>query len=664
MPPKKRPGHEPAGDIDGPTLRHLATIGTKSGLVKILTTLQQGGWLASSMCKSGRKVKRRLDQAVRLHSDTSTPYGTVMQPMSLPCPDLPAWQFVHPMALIYHLSSISMAFADMLLSVYTQPEPLHVVFYCDEVCPGNPLRPEKSRTLQCLYWTFLEFPDWLLCRTAAWMCLGTIRSTVVEKLPGGLSQLVALVMKTFFSPSGESMESGFTVCHGQDRVILKAVFGGFLCDEKAHKQVIDCKGASGWKPCLSCRNVMTRLDRDAMLANGAVPVSHPLPNDFDRHTNESVHAVVDYLSQAKSSLPSRQYEEQCSLLGFNTNEHGVMLDRNMRRFHRPVDHCIRDWMHVLVNGGVANFEVFNIINAMGRVGIRLSQLREFIVKFTLPSKHGKVNANWLGQQRFSRKKKTLSSFAGVMLSLVPIINCFLEDVLQATGALPEHVRCFGLLTKMLSLFQLGPTGAASHAAVLKDVVLEHARLYSRLYPNSCTPKFHQLLHIDDNIAFLGKALSCFTTERKHCDIKRCALHVFRHIDNTSIKHVLNEQCEKIAHPSESLFVRSCLVKPKPTVSDELYQSRQALLRVGGVQTGDVVYLSSHVVGRVDGFWAHAGVATIIAQLSLYKASGPKLWDTSDPVTKFTDAEEIADVVAWSVMQGTTIRVLPPYIGLV
>ena len=663
MPSNKRRSTPPP-DIDDHTLRSLATIGTKSGLARVLTTLSRGGWLASEMCASQRLVKRRVDTAVRVHADAETPYGRVMQPMSLPSTSLPSWQVVHPLALMFHLSAISTAFANMLVSVHVPGKPLHVIFYVDEVCPGSPLRPEKSRTLQCLYWTFVEFPDWLLSRTSAWFCLGTIRSTVVDQLPGNLSQLVAVVMAKFFSPTGPSFESGFTVCKGADRVTMKAVFGGFLCDEKAHKQVVDCKGASGWKPCVSCRNVMSRVDRAAMRAHGAVPVSHANPADFDRHTNESVYTVVDHLQHVKATRPARQYQEESSLLGFNTNPQGVMLDPNMRRFHRPIDHTIRDWMHVIVNGGVANVEVFNIVDALSRVGIKPQQIQDFIEQFTLPSKYGKVSRTWLGPNRLSKKKRTLTSFAGVMLSLVPIVCCFLQEAVAPTGAIPEHVQCFCLLTKMLSCLQLGPTGAAAHAATLRDTVLAHARLFSKIYPDSCTPAFHQLLHVDDNIRYLGKVLSCFTTERKHCDVKRVALHVFRNIDNTSVKHVLNEQCETIAHESESMFVDAHLVATRPALLGNLNRSHRAVLRIGRVQAGDVVYLSRHVVGKLDMFWSRPGMSGLIAQLGVYKPSdiGYMHWDTASPTVEFIDVNEIVDAVAWASVTGPIVRVLPPFVG--
>ena len=122
---------------------------------------------------------------------------------------------------------------------------MRIVLYIDEICPGNPLRPEKSRTLQAIYWAIIEWPAWMLQRTAAWPVFGTLRSTIVEKLPGGVAYLMSRVLQVFFSAAGHSMEHGVTIVNGTNNLLMTARFGGFLADEKAHNQIGDSKGASG-----------------------------------------------------------------------------------------------------------------------------------------------------------------------------------------------------------------------------------------------------------------------------------------------------------------------------------------------------------------------------------------------------------------------------------
>ena len=54
------------------------------------------------------------------------------------------------------------------------------------------------------------------------------------------------ILQTFFPATGDSVQVGI-VLHMNHTVstYFKATFGGFLADEKALKEVFDCKGASG-----------------------------------------------------------------------------------------------------------------------------------------------------------------------------------------------------------------------------------------------------------------------------------------------------------------------------------------------------------------------------------------------------------------------------------
>ncbi len=77
------------------------------------------------------------------------------------------------------------------------------------------------------------------------MCFGTIRSTIVDGIPGGLANLMRRIMHVFFPAEGPSLSRGITLVLGPTRFVIRSIFAGFLCDEKAHKQITDCKGASG-----------------------------------------------------------------------------------------------------------------------------------------------------------------------------------------------------------------------------------------------------------------------------------------------------------------------------------------------------------------------------------------------------------------------------------
>ena len=283
-------------EIDADTLRKLSECGTRTGLNNALEHLATAGYLKPSVANALESgTRRKMEKAVQDHARARTPYGPVLQEMAMPIPTLRRWAFAHPLALLYHLALISVAFAEMMQSCLEPVSPMRVVIYIDEICPGNPLRPEKSRTLQAIYWALADWPQWVLQRTAAWPCFGTIRSTLVKQMPGHIPQLMKMVQKTFFPEDGDSFARGVTSHLSNASVVLHGVFAGFIADEKAHKELSSTKGASGSKPCINCYNVFKGVQLLALMC-GAVTIACADPSLFQPMTNELVYAVHDRLS--------------------------------------------------------------------------------------------------------------------------------------------------------------------------------------------------------------------------------------------------------------------------------------------------------------------------------------------------------------------------------
>ena len=57
------------------------------------------------------------------------------------------------------------------------------------------------------------------------------------------------------------------------------------------------------------------------------------------------------------------------------------------------------------------------------------------------------------------------------------------------------------------LVKRGPSNAMQHVQRLRQLIREHAELFTTLYAGHEKPKFHHLFHIVDNMLFLGKLLS-------------------------------------------------------------------------------------------------------------------------------------------------------------
>ena len=116
---------------------------TKKSLVDTLVMMKKSGRLEEGT------TRRELQDASEHHSKQNTTYGTVVQKLKLGVKGLEYPDICNPFALLVYLASISSAFNSLMLKLVTAAgdHPLRIVIYMDEMCPGNPFRPEKSRTL-------------------------------------------------------------------------------------------------------------------------------------------------------------------------------------------------------------------------------------------------------------------------------------------------------------------------------------------------------------------------------------------------------------------------------------------------------------------------------------------------------------------------------------
>ena len=664
VPPRRRRGAAPCPIVDDDTLRKVAECGSRTGLATALKHLCDAGWMRAGVVDTlVSNTRHRLSHATMNHGDAQTPYGPVLRMMPLPLEQLPRWSFVHPQSLLYYFSTISQTFGDIMAKSVTPGVPVKIVLYVDEICPGNPLRPEKARTLQAIYWCIADWPQWLLQRTAAWPCFGTIRSSLVKKLPGGIAHLMRLVLLQFFPEEGHSFTRGLTIYVRNTPLVVTGEFGGFLADEKAHKELSSLTGASGTKACISCQNVFNRV-KAADLAPGCVSTSCTDPSLFVRHTNATLYAAYDYIGD---NLDQQTLLQQC--LGVKYDPHGLMHDPYIRTFYKPVDHQLRDWQHTMVSGGVANVECGRLLGCLIANGIALTTVQNYLATFVLPTAHGKVDTTWLSPKRLGKKRLMLSSFSSVMLSIVPILFAFVTDIVPHGHPLQANVACIGKLYHIISVLRLGPDGAMPYIDVLRRLVREHAVLQMQVYPGSAKPKFHHLFHVADGMEFVGKLLSCFVTERKHRSTKRCALFVFRHIDNTVVREMLSRQCEAIRSGSASLFCERFLDKPKSVSfgGATLCKSVAAVLPCGTVHADDLIWLKSAdvtCVGSVVCFWSDPACTHINVQVYAYTRLDEHgvLWASQARSVSFFDSDCVVDTCIYARLSGDRVRAIVPAIA--
>jgi hypothetical protein len=212
----------------------------ESKAIDILQILQKSGLLQTT--DSARYTQRLLTNASRDHSTASTVYGRVVQTMQLPGLDEP-WEYVEPRAYLRYMSSLSDSYAEVMNST-EGPTKFTVILYLDEICPGNPFRPDKARKLWSMYWACLEWPSWLIARSGFWPILGLIKSSTLNSLAGGEGMLWKCIMQLW--KGGVRLQIVFK----EQRIPISLTYRGTLADEAALKAVNDFKGASGIRFCM------------------------------------------------------------------------------------------------------------------------------------------------------------------------------------------------------------------------------------------------------------------------------------------------------------------------------------------------------------------------------------------------------------------------------
>ena len=141
-----------------------------------------------------------------------------------------------------------------------------------------------------------------------------------------------------------------------------------------------------------------------------------------------------------------------------------------------------------------------------------------------------MSAAWLDTERFKSEDGdayNFSSFASYLMSIVPTILCFLEDIVMPIVKHDTAWSCWELLVDILGILSSGADYGLQHLELLEKWIVEHHKLYLELYDlASVKPKWHHMLHLAKLYARLNKIISCFVTERKHRAVKRRALYVF------------------------------------------------------------------------------------------------------------------------------------------
>ena len=231
---------------------------------------------------------------------------------------------------LYNFLSTSLT---QLLRQHVDGKFLQLLFYHDEIVPGNVLHPDNTRRSVCFYISFLEWRS-LLHSEFVWLPIALLRTQIIKGITGGLSHCLA---KLFQSWTDNFHGRPVTLRDGTIR-IFPVRLAGCIMDESAMHAMWCCKGASGRRPCMKCKNCVAKLAGATLgLDDGSYFRDICCPNitEFHRMTDEDVWQSMDHLEEQQRTISKKQFAELERNIGFTHSPDGLLAQHDLRNFVRP-----------------------------------------------------------------------------------------------------------------------------------------------------------------------------------------------------------------------------------------------------------------------------------------------------------------------------------------
>jgi len=552
-------------------------------------------------------------QRTRAEESVTTLYGNLFGRMELPSNDGGGPVTVHfcnPFALLWHICVTSTHFFFFLKACGVH----RIVMYMDETVPGNNLRPDLGRKYIAVYWTFLEFPDWFRVRSLGWIPFCFLPAKSLKRLKGALPMLARAVLRTFWPEClpGEKLNfrHGVRLACGHapdsdafhltvENLQLRAEFACFLADEAAIKALCACKGASGLKCCICCKNVIGIPMRATEVTPPHVHFTNWDMGSCVPHTPQSLldgyvwlHHQAELCTQGM--LTKGQFEEFQKRAGLNYTGGESILAPDIAGLAQIPYSVFWDWMHCAVaSGGVAQYELNQILLRIAKL-FDLKAVEQFATNIVFPRAQ---KAKLCFSERLKTKPTDhIRAFASEVLNWVVVVGLFADLVLLREDGQPlkAEVECFNLLGRIIFLLRLGD-GCVPKVALLRELLHEHHVRFMALYAEAATPKLHFLRHIPDCIDRYKVLMSCFAAERMHRKSKAVAAFAFKSWCATMIRRNITTYLQSTTTPA--VFQMCHLVPPE---GKQVPAKHAKALRAAGLLEGAVLPRMSTVATCVAG----------------------------------------------------------------
>ena len=155
-------------------------------------------------------LKNKISETLHETDKVQTPYGTLVQQMKIAKADDSGFievPVINPFALLHFISVCCPEFGDFMEEWLKTGSRLAIYF--DGVSPSDGLRLEHGRDYYAVFYTWLEFPQWLLARhDVGWITFGVIPERLVKEGTVTVASIFKAVLLTFFFARRSRLEYG------------------------------------------------------------------------------------------------------------------------------------------------------------------------------------------------------------------------------------------------------------------------------------------------------------------------------------------------------------------------------------------------------------------------------------------------------------------------
>ena len=581
--PCKKPRKESLLELD--SFRRKMPHASQSALSTILLEIQRVG-IPDVVTRNAMREARELK------ADTMTPHGPLHVwrdiPPANPSDPPQRIRLAHPLAMLWLAYATCAGFAAFIDAVHdpnpsSVDRPWNLVLYADEVHPGDQIGGKKARKLQAVYFSLLEFGCAALSHEDMWFTMATTRSLKVTLMAGGMAAVFGMILKELFIVGGLA-EVGLVLNRaGQPLKRIYIRLGCFIQDGAAHKSTFHCKGESGTKLCVLCRNIFS-VKSQICDEDGAAYLQCNVrrKRDLDKATSAELRETVRRLEAHRLVDDDNTFTQREQALGFVYSPYSLLSDSTLDPYLKVADQFLHDWMHMMFVTGVWNLVTNLLCETMRVINNQFyGVVRGYLRSWHWPSRLKATSLHELFADSQRQKNADADHFkcsASEGLSLYSVLRHFVEVVIIPTGECRGQCTAYVCLCAVIDCLVGSARGLVSPRNLEKAVEKFLDAFDAAWGMDFSTPKFHWMLHFGDHLRLLGYLVSCWSLERKHKIPKRYGTDIRNTTtyDSSLIHEVSCDHLSKLDNPDTFKFLKVGLINPRPATKKLLEFVRVAL----------------------------------------------------------------------------------------